>query len=179
MTLLKTLLVMIVLWTQGLGSPAHAAGQSSLPPCPADKDFFEWKLCYGTFTFYGGGTYDGEFRDGTANGQGTLMLPNGEWYVGGWKSGERTGQGTYRFPNGDRYAGAWKSDRANGQGSMFSPTGQLLQNGIWVNGEFVQANSLPKQVQSKPDDPFADIDKTGLDLSGVVKRLYSPQFPVH
>ena len=44
---------------------------------------------------YNGNKYEGEWKDGKKNGQGTLTTPDGSKYVGGWKNGEKYGQGTW------------------------------------------------------------------------------------
>ena len=46
------------------------------------------------------GTYEGEWKDGQPNGQGTWTAPRGSNYVGEWKDGNRHGQGTLTFSLG-------------------------------------------------------------------------------
>ena len=125
--------------------PHTGAAQSRLPPCPADQDV-RWDGCYGTYTYPDGTKYVGEFRDDKKNGQGTYTFPNGAKYVGEFRDGNRNGQGIYTFPSGNKYVGDFRDDEPNGQGSKFSPDGRLIQNGIWLNGDFVQANNLPNPV---------------------------------
>ena len=74
----------------------------ALPPCPGSpllevtspSDFAHWHNCEGQFTvaasvpIFGGDKYVGEFRNGTANGQGTATLANGQIKEGIWKGGK-------------------------------------------------------------------------------------------
>ena len=64
------------------------------------------------------GTYEGEWKDGQPNGQGTWTSPKGANYVGEWKDGKEHGQGTYTSTSGNTYVGEWKDGKKNGQGTM-------------------------------------------------------------
>ena len=55
-----------------------------------------------------GGKYEGEFKDGLLNGQGTLTFPDGLKYEGEFKDGEEHGQGTVTLPDGTKYEGEFK-----------------------------------------------------------------------
>mgnify|MGYP003327007029 CR=1 FL=1 len=44
--------------------------------------------------------YEGEFRDGNINGQGTLTFSNGNKYLGKFKNGKFNDQGTFIFFDG-------------------------------------------------------------------------------
>ena len=54
-----------------------ARAQSSLPPCPGDFKTTTWTNCFGTYTYYDGSKYVGEYRDGKRNGQGIEYAANG------------------------------------------------------------------------------------------------------
>ena len=49
------------------------------------------------------GEYEGEFKDGSFHGEGTLTLNAGFKYVGGFKNDLFHGKGTYTWSNGDKY----------------------------------------------------------------------------
>jgi hypothetical protein len=97
----------------------------------------------GTFTYPDGSRYVGEFRDNQRNGRGIYTNPSGERYIGEWRGGGRSGLGTYIYPDGAIYVGEYRDDVVNGQGAFISANGQLIQNGIWRDGELVEANNLP------------------------------------
>lgn len=101
--------------------------------------------------------YDGEMRQGTLHGRGTLYGPNGdraegEWrrgqfhgkgsyaaangsrYVGGWRYGKKHGHGTFVASNGDRYEGAWRADTKQGRGIYYFANGNRYE-GPFVNGK--------------------------------------------
>lgn len=75
----------------------------------------------GTFAMENdGGTYEGEWVDGVAEGQGTIKWDNGDHYEGEWKDGMRNGQGTYTSVDGDGfvYEGEFKNNERSGSGTM-------------------------------------------------------------
>ena len=66
------------------------------------------------------GTYEGEWVDGVAEGQGTIIWDSGSHYEGEWKDGMRNGQGTYTSTEGDGYVyeGEFKNNERSGKGTM-------------------------------------------------------------
>ena len=44
-----------------------------------------------------GDKYEGQWKDGQANGLGTCVYANGDIYEGQFKDDKRHGQGTYKF----------------------------------------------------------------------------------
>ena len=86
-----------------------SAGKSfALPPCPTSGVYDN---CLGAWTFSGGETYFGEWKNDKRNGQGYFTTPDGETYVGEWKDDNRHGQGSATFPSGQTYVGDWKDDK--------------------------------------------------------------------
>ena len=90
------------------------------------------KQSYGTLNCADGGQYQGEFRDGKANGHGTFILPrtfpeynytlpDGRLkYVGEFQDGKANGQGILSIideKHEDIYMGEWTNGKANGQGA--------------------------------------------------------------
>jgi len=63
--------------------------------------------------------YMGEFHDGNANGDGTLIRWNGEKYEGSFSEGRYSGYGTCRFSNGDTYKGNFVYGKMHGTGEFF------------------------------------------------------------
>jgi len=57
--------------------------------------------------FHNGHAYEGEWKNGLCNGQGTLRMNYGHYYTGGWELGVKHGNGTDYFANGDRYESTW------------------------------------------------------------------------
>ena len=62
----------------------------------------------GTYIYYDGTKYVGEWKDDMRNGQGTYTNYVGDKYVGQWKDNKKNGQGTLTYANGDKYVGQWK-----------------------------------------------------------------------
>ena len=88
MKLLLRLLLLVM-----MGS-AHA--QSNLPACQG-SDISRWTDCFGTISQKLGEKYEGEFKNGTRQGQGTFTLVDGSKYVGEFRGGWATGLGTYTY----------------------------------------------------------------------------------
>ena len=51
------------------------------------------------------------------NGVGTYIYYGGEKYVGDWKGGNYNGLGTYTYADGGKYVGAFEDGDFNGQGT--------------------------------------------------------------
>jgi len=61
--------------------------------------------------------------------------PN-QGYSGEWKGEAKEGQGSYTYPDGHKYVGQWKNNKMNGSGILYAADGQILQEGIWIDGVF-------------------------------------------
>ena len=85
----------------------------SLPNCSGNY----WNNCMGVLTFeidhpnWPGATYSGEWKNGKANGNGTMTWPNKIKYVGQFKDDFINGQGTYTTPFGLKYVGQYKNNK--------------------------------------------------------------------
>ena len=61
----------------------------------------------GKLTLNGAGAYEGEIRDGKANGKGALTVGDGRKYVGEFRDNKRYGQGSLTI-GGFKYDGGWQ-----------------------------------------------------------------------
>ena len=93
----------------------------------------------GTYTFANGNMYIGEYKDGKRNGAGLYKFSDGGMYVGQFKEEKREGEGTYTYPNSRKYVGQWESDKMNGAGTLYAADGKILNQGIWKDNNFIQA----------------------------------------
>lgn len=85
---------------------------------------------FGTFTFFEGHKYVGEWKDDRYNGFGILYYANGNvWYIGEWENGESHGLGIFYYSNGRRYEGEWVRNELHGQGALFSADNILYYEG--------------------------------------------------
>ena len=120
----KTLLCLLMLGAAPLWA------QSKLGPCPRvdytknthQERYGQWHNCFGRYRAElnddnRGDLYEGEFQNGTFNGQGTYTSARGEKYIGEYKDGKHHGRGTYTFVAGDKYAGEYRDGNLNGQGT--------------------------------------------------------------
>lgn len=56
--------------------------------------------------------YEGEFRNGKANGKGTFeSLATGHRYEGQWRDGQMHGYGKYTYPDQTVYEGQWENNQ--------------------------------------------------------------------
>lgn len=103
----------------------------------------------GKFIYSDGGVYEGQFKNGVWDGEGTVKWPSGSSYKGGFYSGKKHGiglyryntgdlfegeysygnmlKGTYVFPNGDKYVGEFKNSSFNGKGIYYYKNGDKLE----------------------------------------------------
>jgi hypothetical protein len=63
-----------------------------------------------------GNRYEGEFRDNYPNGRGLFTYASGNRYEGEVRDGKRHGKGVYSFASGDRHEGEFRDGKANGKG---------------------------------------------------------------
>ena len=77
--------------------------------------------------------YEGEFREGRKEGQGTYVWANGNRYEGPFAADAPNGVGKYSFANGDVYTGEIRDGALTGRGTYVSKSGDALE-GTFVNG---------------------------------------------
>jgi len=70
-------------------------------------------------------SYDGQWRDGKAHGQGKFKWRNGDSYSGQFKEGESHGQGIFKWDTGDEYQGAFEDDKMHGRGRYTASNGDM------------------------------------------------------
>ena len=100
---------------------------------------------YGTYVWYNGDKYVGEWNNGRINGQGTYTYADGYKYVGEWKDNFLEGLGIVIVETGEqegeKYVGEWKNGRINGQGTFTYANG-TTETGIWKNFVLVTPNNI-------------------------------------
>lgn len=80
--------------------------------------------------------YQGDCKDGLAHGKG--IAKGTDVYEGKFKKGLPQGNGTYTWANGDYYIGNWKEGKRDGKGEQFTIASGDKIKGIWADGEFVK-----------------------------------------
>ncbi len=178
---------------------ADRNSQSKLPPCPPvdysknthGERIAKWHNCFGRYVqelndAYKGDIYEGEFRNGTFNGQGIYTHTDGSKYVGGQKDGKKHGQGsatyangnkyvgeykddkmhghgTGTFSNGEKYMGEWKDNQYNGQGIYTYANGRV-EEGIWADNKFVRAEKINLPPINQQTDVALNEERRKLDV---------------
>jgi len=127
-----------VMWANATLQRLQAQG------CSGNYDPATWTDCVGAITLAEGRRYEGEFRDGEPNGQGTYNIADGEKYVGTFKDGTFNGQGTLTRADGSKYVGEFKNQRFNGQGTLTRADGSI-QTGLWENGTLLRPEIQPQE----------------------------------
>ena len=64
-----------------------------------------------------------------------IVFPDGRTYEGEWKNGNPNGQGTFTYPNGEKYVGEWKNSK------FWNVTGKDIDGKIihtFLNGKMVK-----------------------------------------
>ena len=107
------------------------------------EEGFNWSvgLMTGTMavkqTFQNGNVYDGMFKNGKMNGQGSYTFINGNLYIGEFKDGKRHGLGVFTYKNGNKYVGEFLDGNMDGQGTFTYPNGDK-RVGVWKDGKPVE-----------------------------------------
>jgi hypothetical protein len=127
-----------------LGTCGFSFAQNNLPawnrlPECKGQDIAQGVNCFGSFTYEGGATYVGQFKNGKRNGLGTLTWA-GNKYAGQFEDDDLKGRGTLLYADGSRYFGQFLAYKSEGQGVWFHPA-----HGITV-GEFINDEVGKKTV---------------------------------
>ena len=109
----------------------------------------------GTLTWSNGTKYEGEVKEGFRNGQGTSTWKDGRKYEGEYKDGLPNGQGTLTLTDGTKYDGEWKDGKETGQGTLTFPDGEKYvgewkDENPWNGTQYDKdGNILGKKVNGK------------------------------
>lgn len=87
---------------------------------------------FGSFQFEFGAVYEGQWKDGVLEGQGSHRYL-GSHFVGLFHGGKKTGRGVMQYMTGGSYEGDWLHDRPHGRGVMVYPNGDRY-TGHWLTG---------------------------------------------
>lgn len=107
--------------------------------------------------------YEGDFKEGKFQGQGSYIFANGDTYKGAFADDKFNGKGTYNFVNGDSYEGNFKDDLYDGKG-------KLKTKAAVYDGDFKAGMMEGKGILKQPDgDSFEGDFLKDLPYRGVVK----------
>ena len=136
---------------------------SALPKCQGKYGSllsWAWTNCYGKTTFDDGSSYQGEFYNEKAHGNGIYIFSNGDrvegefnngvphgWakmikvdgseYIGEFYSGEFHGEGVYLYPDGNKAEGKFINGVIDGHVTITKTNGEI-RYAIFKNGEFLK-----------------------------------------
>ena len=155
---------------------------NALPKCQGTYGSllsWAWTNCYGKAIFDDGGSYEGEFYNEKAHGNGIFIFSNGDrvegefnngiphgWakmtktdgskYIGEFYKGEFHGEGTYWYPDGVKIEGEFKNGNIDGHVTATKTNGEV-RYAIFKNGEFVKEvnYSDPKKNNNDNNDNVA------------------------
>ncbi|CAD8127489.1 unnamed protein product [Paramecium sonneborni] len=127
---------------------------------------------YENVEFTEGDTYEGEMKNGFAEGWGIYTRKNGDKYIGWWhngfqhgigkeifadkteyegtfEEGKKHGQGKIKFPDGSSYEGQFQKDSFSGDGVYIYPNGMKLFGRIVFQLSLVSGQIIEKKVEHK------------------------------
>ncbi|MGB5007542.1 MAG: hypothetical protein WBO39_11445 [Ferruginibacter sp.] len=98
------------------------------------------------------GKYEGECKNGKANGAGKATGINS--YEGDFKKGLPEGKGKYTWSNGNYYYGGWKSGLKDGKGELhqFENGKETLITGYWKKGNYRGEHENPYLITNATTD---------------------------
>jgi hypothetical protein len=90
----------------------------------------EWRLGekdgQGTYTWKGTKQYNGHWRGGKRNGKGDLTKKDGSVFSGEWREDAKHGFGVQQYSNGTRFEGEWLRNKRHGSGTFFYDDGTKI-----------------------------------------------------
>ena len=92
----------------------------------------------GTYYYFTGNYYAGEYKNNLRSGKGTAHFTNGDVYVGQWKDDAMDGDGTYYYggtKSGEYYKGKMSNNKMNGKGTYYLNGKKIT--GKWSNNQHV------------------------------------------
>ena len=112
----------------------------------------------GTKNYEDGRRYDGDMKDGEANGTGKMTWPDGKLYVGEWKNSKIDGTGKMTWPSGQVYVGEWKDSKRQGRGKIRFSNG-IIYEGNWNNDSiqsltFLLEDRYVSKIAFHPTEPL-------------------------
>ena len=89
-------------------------------------------------------TWSGGCQNGLAQGRGVVQAFQAGQpfarYEGELRDGKANGRGLYTYASGNRYEGEWRDGKPNGSGTLYRRTDGETFTGTWTNGCFRQGN---------------------------------------
>jgi hypothetical protein len=135
---MKTLTFFLILFVQT--SFAQQKLTFERPTMAGETIYYEGEVKNGKANGYGTATtslknaYKGNWKDNDYHGQGTHTWENGMQYSGSWVNGQGTGKAIHTWPNGDKYEGDFINGNLHGNGIYYFNNG-MQYSGSWVNGK--------------------------------------------
>lgn len=122
------------------------------------------------------GTYEGGCSSSKASGFGKAK--GADSYEGNFKNGYPDGQGTYTWKNGDHYTGAWKKGLREGKGEMHIKKGTGVRDsvftGFWKKDSYKGEYENPYVIHNVTPDigrmQVSKIDPKGSSISVTVEN---------
>lgn len=152
----------------GIAASLIALGAHGQSECKAKSDTgtYEgecrdgWAEGHGTLSFPDGIKVEGEWRNGNMNGKGSLTTKDGYQYTGDWLDGKKHGQGTETWADGTKYVGSIANGKRNGSGIY------TWSDGGRYEGDFVDGVRTGKGIYywpngNKYEGDFVDNARTG------------------
>lgn len=88
--------------------------------------------------FDNGVTYEGAWRNNLPDGEGVQKWPDGRKYEGHFSSGLKSGTGTFIWNNHEKYVGEWLNDQRHGKGTLYDKKGKVKYKGEWRSNIFLK-----------------------------------------
>jgi hypothetical protein len=172
--------IAIYIWRMRVYRAKQVQALPQLPPAPGRQWEAKWEVPesakivgadglpltgHHTKQWQGGGTYEGQVKDGTREGDGRMKWPNGKSYAGTWEHGRPHGHGLLHAPGerGWTYNGQFKDGQRHGLGRCESLSRRIWYDGEWSGGvqsglgENGNLPNLPGAQRSNVPPPVAHL----------------------
>jgi hypothetical protein len=125
----------------------------------------------GNYLDHTGLSYEGEWKAGLVDGQGSLKLPNGGEYVGQFRAGKANGTGRYIDVTGEIYEGPFVGGQRHGRGTTTLPNGHSYTS-LWTNGKEGETSRLVRIAQAAGAIPPGSADDIRIGI--IVENARNP-----
>ena len=110
-----------------------------------DVEVRSGNLVRGNIVWFDNTSFSGTFSGNRISGKGTYKWSDGKRYEGSFKNNERHGKGSMIASDGSKWSGKWKLNQKNGKGKAFDNAGNLVQEGVWEQNQFVGVKTKKKK----------------------------------
>ena len=109
-----------------------------------------------------GKSYEGNFLNGSRDGEGTCTYNSGDIYYGNWKNGQWNGLGIYTWVDGEYMCGWFKDGEKHGPVDYYDANDDYMGRTVYYEGKTIDEcyQEELKEIEQWRDGEYAKIQKS-------------------